>query len=189
MNLILVGFMASGKSAVGRRLAHRLGYGFVDTDQVIEEQIGCSIAMIFEQKGEPYFRKLESALAANLSSLHNYIISTGGGMIATPGNLEALKKAGRLVFLNADLEDILERLQRDTNRPKAQGEDLRERMGKLLEARMPYYTQSDYIINTHGKSVNRVAGEVLALLSGKEGKAGTESKNSGEPPEEQASDS
>lgn len=164
MNVSLVGFMACGKTVVGRRLAQRLGYRFLDTDHYIEDQLGRTIAQVFASEGEAYFRRLESALAERLAGLQNHVISTGGGMVTIPGNMERLKRAGAVVFLNADPEDIIARLQRDTKRPMVQGHELRERVTGLLADRRPYYEQADIIVSTAGKSINRVAGEIIQAL-------------------------
>lgn len=161
MNVILVGFMGSGKTSVGRRLSQRLGYRFVDTDHFIEGEIGCTIAEIFSIQGEEYFRTLETRLANRLKALQNTVIATGGGMIMQPGNLEQIRQAGMIVFLNASREDIILRLQRDTRRPKLKDGDLEETVDRLMAERMPVYKQSDVIIPTRGKSINRVCGEVL----------------------------
>ena len=163
MNLILVGFMASGKTSVGRRVARRLGYRFLDTDHFIEGQLGCTIAELFTTKGEAHFRALESRLARRLSALTNTVIATGGGMPVTPGNFEALRAAGVTVFLNADIEEIIQRLERDTRRPKVQGGDLREKVLKIHGERLAIYSQADVIVPTKGKSVNHVAGDVIRL--------------------------
>jgi shikimate kinase len=164
MNVVLIGFMASGKTSVGRRLAQRLGYRFLDTDQFIEGEMGCSIAELFTIQGEAYFRDVESRLAARMHGLQNTVISTGGGLPITPGNLEHLKRAGAVVFLKADLEDILKRLERDTRRPKVQGGDLRDTVTRLLVERLPAYEQADLVVESHGKSVNRVCGEIIRYL-------------------------
>ncbi len=166
MNVVLVGFMGSGKTAVGRRIAQRLGYTLLDTDQFIEDQVGCTIAQLFDVQGEAYFRDLENRLAAHLHKLNNHVISTGGGMPIGPGNLERLRAAGRTVFLNADPEEIVQRLERDTRRPKLKGGELRETVARLLAERTPHYAQSEITIDTKGKSVNRVAGAIIALLAG-----------------------
>lgn len=164
MNVVLVGFMGSGKTAVGRRIAQRLGYTFIDTDHFIEDQLGCSIATLFTEQGEPYFRELETRLASHLHKLDNHVIATGGGLPVSPGNSERLAGAGLTVFLNADLEEIIKRLERDTRRPKLKEGELRETVTRLLTERMPLYGKSALTINTKGKSVNRVAGEIIALL-------------------------
>jgi shikimate kinase len=163
MNLVLIGFMASGKTSVGRRVARRLGYRFLDTDHFIETELGCTIANLFETKGEPHFRLLETRLSRRLSALTNTVISTGGGMPAIPGNFDTLRKAGVVVFLNADVGEILQRLERDTRRPKVQGGELREKVLKLHGERLPVYSQADVIVDTKAKSVNRVAGDVIRL--------------------------
>ncbi len=165
MNLVLVGFMASGKTSVGRRVARRLGYRFLDTDHFIEEELGCTIAELFAAKGEAHFRELESRLARRLSALTNTVVATGGGMPVTPGNFDALRKAGVVVFLDADVEEILQRLGRDTRRPKVQGGELREKVLGLHGERLPVYRQADVIVDTKGKSVNRVAGDLIRLAA------------------------
>ncbi len=165
MNVVLVGFMASGKSSIGKRLARRLGYRFLDTDQFIEAELGCSIAEIFAIQGEPYFRELETRVLRSLPRLENHIIATGGGIITTPGNMELLKRIGTVVFLNAERKDILARLERDTRRPMVQGGNLEEKVNALLDKRMPLYTQADVIVPTSGRTVNQTASEVLRLVA------------------------
>lgn len=164
MNVVLVGFMASGKSSVGRRLARRLGYQYLDTDHFIEQHSGLRISEIFSQYGEPFFRGLESKIAARLGGLENTIISTGGGMAAQPGNLAHLKRAGLVVFLKPELEDVIIRLGKDTRRPMVKNGDLRETVTKLWEERLPLYEQSDFTLGTKGKSINRVACEIISQL-------------------------
>ena len=164
MNVVMVGFMGSGKTAVGRRLAQRLGYRFLDTDHFIETQLGRTINDIFAAEGEGYFRQIESNMAENLKELDNHVISTGGGLVVTPGNLERLKKAGIVVFLKAEVDDILARLSRDNKRPMLKGHDLKERVTSLLSERQPYYEQCDITVPTGGKGVNRVAGEIIRLM-------------------------
>ena len=164
MNVVLIGFMGSGKTTVGRRLAQRLGYTFIDTDQFIEGELGCTIAEVFSIQGEAYFRALESRVADRLKGLQNVVISTGGGMPIGPGNLERLRAAGTVVFIKAGLEDILARLERDTRRPMLKGGDLRERVQQLLGERLPTYEQADLVVESHGKSVNRVCGEIIRHL-------------------------
>ena len=164
MNIVLVGFMASGKTAVGRRVARRLGYSFLDTDQLIEAEIGCSIAKLFEEKGEEAFRRLESAVAENLHQLKNHVISTGGGILTQPDNLERLRRAGLVTFLNADQEEIIERLQRDTRRPLVQGGDVRTKVTTLLAERLAMYAKSDVVIDTKALSVNQVSSLVIRAL-------------------------
>lgn len=161
MNIVMVGFMGSGKSVVGRIVAKRLGYALLDTDHLIEKKGGCTIAELFEKKGEPYFRQLETRLITEIVGIENYVISTGGGLLTTSGNMDLLKKLGVVVFLNAEKGDILERLARDTRRPKLKEGGLEETVNRLLEERMPLYMACDLSVETHGKSIRQIAGEVI----------------------------
>ncbi|MDH4224592.1 MAG: shikimate kinase [Deltaproteobacteria bacterium] len=165
MNIVLVGFMASGKTSLGRKVAHRLGYRFLDTDHFIEKETGLEISRIFAQQGEAAFRGLETALARNLKGLNNHVISTGGGILTTPGNLEHLQQAGLVLFLNTDPEEIIARLEKDTRRPLAQGGDLRQKVTDMLAARMAQYMAADVVIDTRGKSGQQVAGEVIRVAA------------------------
>ncbi len=164
MNLILVGMMGSGKTSVGKRLARRLGYRFLDTDHYIEANTGQTIAEMFAEHGEAHFRELEARLAARLHKLDNYVLATGGGFLTPEGNLERVKAAGVTVFLNAMLEDILKRLQHDRRRPKVQGGDLQETITTLFQERLPLYSQSDITVDTRGKTAYRVAGEIIRRI-------------------------
>jgi len=164
MNLFLVGMMGSGKTSVGKRLSRRLGYRFLDTDQFIEQTTGTSISEIFRTCGEAHFRELEARLAKRLERLDNYVVSTGGGFLTAPGNLERLKAAGVVVFLNAARADILKRLAHDTKRPKVQEGDLEGTVDRLLAERMPLYTQAHVTVPTEGRSPHRVAGEIIRRI-------------------------
>ncbi len=166
MNVVLVGFMASGKSSVGRRVAKRLGFRLLDTDQYIESEQGVSVNEIFTHEGEGYFRKLETRLIQRLAGFDSYVFATGGGIVTTPGNMELLKRIGSVVFLNADPEDIVKRLEHDTRRPNVRGEDRREQVHGLLGERMAQYQEADISIETLGKTPNQVAGEVIRRVSG-----------------------
>ena len=165
MNVVLIGFMASGKTSVGRRIAKRLGFRFLDMDHFIEQEQGRTISEIFATEGEPHFRALETGLLRRLTQHDNTVISCGGGVVTTPGNLELLKQIGVAVFLNAAPEDIIRRLENDTRRPKVQGGGLRERVTTLLAQRMPLYQQADVTIQTLGKTPNQVAGEVIGKIA------------------------
>ena len=165
MNLVLVGFMASGKTSVGRRVARRLGFRFMDTDQFIESEQKCSIKDIFAYQGEAHFRELETALLQRLKRFDSYVFATGGGVLTTGGNLELLRRVGPIVFLKADPEDIIKRLRNDTRRPNAQAEDPREQVLELLGKRLPQYEQADLVVETLGKTPNQAAGEVIRQFS------------------------
>ena len=164
MNLIMIGFMGVGKTTIGRKLAKRLGYHFLDMDEQIENKQKCSISEIFENRGEEYFRQLEVKLLLKLSSVQNTVISTGGGAVATEGNFDLMKKYGTVVYLKTSFEDIIERVKRSHHRPLLQTEDLEQRIHELLEKRIPLYEQADHIIETKNLSPQRITSLIIRNL-------------------------
>src|SRR5450432_3078607 len=116
-NIILCGFMGTGKTTVGQLLAARLGWHFADTDLIIEEQAGRTVSAIFEQDGESAFRTLESSVAADLVHLHKTVIATGGGIVLRPDNCRNLERAGFVVCLDVPINAIVERLAAMQDRP------------------------------------------------------------------------
>ena len=164
-HVVLTGFMASGKTAVGKRLARRLGYDFVDTDDVIEKKAGCSIAQLFTRGGEAAFRQLERETVAALSFERATVIATGGGTFMDPDNRAALHRLGPVVCLVTSPEIILERVSRSDKRPLAQGADAAERLRKLYEARLPSYRLADVMVETDGLSVEQAAARVAAAIA------------------------
>ena len=161
MNIVLTGFMGTGKSVVGRQAASILHIPFYDIDQVIEKQEGQSVQAIFEKKGEPAFRKLETETLRKLSAKDDILISTGGGVLMTPENRDILNKKGILVCLTAPAGTILERLKNDKTRPLLAGDDRAQKIEALLKAREAMYGQCRFQIDTDGKSVAEIAGEVV----------------------------
>jgi shikimate kinase len=150
-NIILIGFMGSGKSSVGNALSKLSGYAFVDTDTLIETEEGLKISELFVQKGEPYFRACEHHVCETLSSYHNTIIATGGGLPCQPENQDLLKKSGFMVYLKVSQESINTRLKNDSSRPLLAQPD-------LLAKRVPIYHQlADLEIDTHDQSIQSVA--------------------------------
>ncbi|MDD2238093.1 MAG: shikimate kinase [Kiritimatiellae bacterium] len=139
MNIVLFGFMGTGKTSIGKRLAERLGWTFADMDELIEQREGKSIADLFAQKGEPYFRKLEKALVAELALGEHQVISTGGGVVLDPENIRRFQACGRCVCLRADEATILKRVQENTQRPLLEQGEKSTRMRALLQQRQPLY--------------------------------------------------
>ncbi|MBO5552442.1 MAG: shikimate kinase, partial [Lachnospiraceae bacterium] len=141
MSLILEGFMGSGKSAVGRTLALRLGLPFLDTDSEIEARQSCRIADIFEKSGEEAFRQMEtSMLQGLLLSDAEAVISLGGGTPARKANVPVIKKLGRVIYLKASVDTLVRRLESGTEeRPMLRGHDLRNRVEELLRYREDMY--------------------------------------------------
>lgn len=162
-NVILTGFMGSGKSSVGRTLASKLGFKLLDTDQMIEAAEGMTISQIMKKHGEEYFRQKEKELLKQLSDLpERHVISTGGGLPIAPGNAEALKQAGYVVYLRAKPETILKRLSGDTTRPLLMGEDKERRVRELMEYREPIYTRGCHLpIDTDGKSLLELTDDIV----------------------------
>ncbi len=167
MNIVLCGMMGVGKSSVGIRIAELTGRRWFDTDIVISDRHG-RISDIFEYYGEAHFRTLETGVVKELSGQDGLVISTGGGLVLKHENTELIKKNGKIFFLRASFETLLKRVRADETRPllKDTGKTA-ERLGELLQERMPVYEHvADYIVDTDGKTVDEVAREVVALASG-----------------------
>ncbi|HUI67663.1 MAG TPA: shikimate kinase [Nitrospirota bacterium] len=159
-NIILTGFMGVGKTSIGTRLASDLGFTFVDTDELIEADQKATITEIFAQKGEPYFRDVESSVIRTVLEHENQVVSTGGGAVIRNENREAFKKAGLVVCLTARPAVIYERVKHETHRPLLKVPDPMARIGDLLESRAKFYGQADLIIDTSEKSVDEAVLEI-----------------------------
>ena len=161
--------MGCGKSTVGRKLAGAISYEFRDTDAMIEETYGKTISRMFTEDGEEFFRNAETELLRKLSEdADGLVLATGGGMPMREENREPLRKIGTVIFLEAKIETILERLQKDTGRPLADGEDREKRLRPLYEKRLPVYREAaDYILNTEGKSFYAIIEEIKTALETK----------------------
>lgn len=147
-NIALIGYMGTGKTTIGRRLAPKLGFSFVDTDAYIEKQQGKSISQIFEQHGESAFRRMEAAALVTLAGDENLVISTGGGIILSEQNRNLLKEQTFLVTLTASPGAIYSRVRGNKDRPLLQDADPYQKIVDMLEARKPYYEIGDIIIPT-----------------------------------------
>lgn len=158
-NIVLTGFMGTGKSTVGRLLAERLERSFIDSDAEIVRQIGMTIPEIFSQHGEERFRHIERRMCRFLAAQRGLVIATGGGMLVDEGNREVMLASGLVVCLNASTEDISLRLRADkTERPLLAGD-----WRALLEKRRAAYDEIPNQIDTTGKTPDEVAEEVMAL--------------------------
>ncbi|MGC9316960.1 MAG: 3-dehydroquinate synthase [Armatimonadota bacterium] len=162
--IAITGFMATGKTTVGRLVAERLGLGHVDTDEMIERTAGREIAEIFASDGEKHFRDLESVALQEALSEQGRVVSTGGGMLLRDSNVEALREAGPIICLTAEPEEILQRTAGDETRPLLQVADPAKRVAELLDARREAYGRADYHVETTGRSAEDVCERVLALL-------------------------
>ena len=164
MNIILTGFMGAGKTTVGRKLASRLGYYFLDTDAYIEEQQGCKIAEIFRYGGEESFRDLETKLLQHLLQLQNTVVSTGGGMVLRTENRELLRRIGRVVYLKVDELTLLQRLQSDQQRPLLQQENWQQKVCQMMAQREPLYAEADLILKAHDGPPQVMVSHIIASL-------------------------
>jgi shikimate kinase len=163
-NIYLCGFMATGKSSVGKRLASLLHYDFLDMDTAIEEESGMSIPQIFSNRGEAAFRAMESRMVEKLAARSRYVIATGGGVIVNARNIEILKHSGIVVTLTADIRTILSRVGSGEDRPMLKGNDLEKRTAALMEERAHAYAQADMIIDTSTLTIDEVAQHILTSL-------------------------
>ena len=169
--LILTGFMATGKTEVGRRLARRLGRPFVDVDGLVEAAAGRAVAEIFAEDGEARFRDLERAAVAEACRVPDAVIATGGGTLLDPENRRRLAAAGPIVCLAAAADEILRRVKDARTRPllsNGDGSDGRlARIRDLLAERAPVYALATHTVDTTGLGVDDVVERVQALVAGR----------------------
>ena len=163
-NIVLTGFMGTGKTTTGKALAQMLHMKLVDVDEEIESAQGMTINDIFKTCGEQHFRDIETAMIKKLSQEGNLIISTGGGAVLRNENLEALKEKGIIFCLNASADTILERTGRSQNRPLLKVEDPKKKISELLAYRRPFYEKAGVMIETDGKSPLMIAEEIVEIL-------------------------
>ena len=168
--IFLIGYRGTGKSTVGRLLADRLGWAFVDADEQTEAAAGMSIAEIFAAEGEPGFRDRESATLLVLADLTQYVVATGGGVILRPTNRERLRR-GFVAWLRVTPEVAFARLQGDpsstTRRPKLTPAGGLEEIRTLITTREPLYREcADFVIDTDGQSPDAVASAILSAWNG-----------------------
>jgi shikimate kinase len=151
VKLFLVGMPGSGKTTIGRQLSRRLGLPFMDSDQIIEERLGCSIREYFEHCGEEAFRDVEQKVLDDLTACSEGVLSTGGGAVLRQTNREHLNARGQVIYLHASAEDLHRRLRHDTARPLLQVEDPLARLRSLLAARDPLYRQAAHFVIETGR--------------------------------------
>jgi len=166
MNLVLIGYRGTGKSAVGRILAKRLGRDLVSTDAEVVRRANRPIPEIVKDHGWEYFRDLESRVCRDLASKDGLIIDTGGGAILRPENVATLKANGVLIWLTAEVSTIAARIGGDTNRPSLTGtKSFIEEIEEVLKERVPKYSAAaDHTIVTDGQSLTAVAEAILAKI-------------------------
>ena len=162
-NIVLVGFMGSGKTTVGKLIAEATGMTLLDMDSIIEERAGKTINEIFADEGEAHFRSLERDLVQELSATEGNIISTGGGIVLNNRNIADFEKTGLVVCLLADAETVLDRVKHDSSRPLLAG-DKESKIIELLESRKSLYESITHRIDTSGRpSPEPTAQEIIDL--------------------------
>ena len=169
MKVILIGYRAAGKSTVGQMLAARLKIPLCDTDLLVEESLGLPVKEIVAWHGWDFFRALEKETIRKLSRLGDCVIATGGGIVLDPENIDLLKQMGAIVWLNAPLADIVERLQEDArtqaSRPQFTEDNIVQETMALLKQRIPLYEQAAAVaINSAGKSALEIVDEIYQKL-------------------------
>jgi shikimate kinase len=161
-NIALVGFMGAGKSTVGQMLAQQLHFEFADTDRIIEQREGRKVAEVFATKGEPYFRSVESEVAHEFEGRRGLVISTGGGLVVNPANLEALRRHSLIVCLWASPEVIYERVRNQSHRPLLQAPDPLTKIRELLQSRRSAYMSADVIIGVDYRTPAETARQIAS---------------------------
>jgi len=165
-NLYLIGFMGAGKSIVGRILAEKLSRSFLDTDRMIENKVGRTIAKIFQERGEEYFREIETEIVARASATHQAVVALGGGAILNARNREAIKQSGVAIYLKWEFAQLWPRLLNDRSRPLSV--DLKPiEVEKLFNQRKHFYEQADFVIACHEpETPEQIAQKILRSLEG-----------------------
>jgi shikimate kinase len=166
-NIVITGFMGTGKTAVGRELARILEMKLIDVDTEIEDSRDMTINEIFKEFGEPVFREIETAMIKKVSRNKQAIISTGGGAVLKQENIETLRETGIIVCLMASPETILRRTSITNDRPLLHVEDPLKKIRELLDFRKPYYEKADIVISTEGKTPLQIAEEIMEKVKGR----------------------
>jgi shikimate kinase len=160
-NIFLIGPMGSGKTSLGRRIAPKLGYAFIDLDEELERRCGVEVAVIFDIEGEQGFRERESRLLAEVAANRNQLIATGGGSVMAVQNREIIKTSGTVVWLKASVDQQIRRLERDKRRPLLAAPDRRERLSSMAEQRNPIYAAlADVVFESKNRPLVQMAGSL-----------------------------
>ena len=157
--------MGAGKTSIGRQLAEALGMEFLDSDHEIEARSGATIPWIFDVEGEEGFRRREQTMIDELSQRQNIVLATGGGAVLSEANRNYLKTRGTVIYLSASIELLLERTQRDRNRPLLQTENPRARLEELMQNREPLYREvADIVLETGDNSIRHTVNRIIKQL-------------------------
>lgn len=161
-NIVLIGMMGAGKSAIGHLLDQKMkDFFYLDIDKEIEKLAQKQIYEIFEENGEEHFRKLENDTIKKYSVYSNQVIATGGGIVENLENLELLKKNGVLFYLSASPQELYKRVRTTTHRPLLKGENPEQRIKDLLKRREPFYKMADFEVSTEKKELLAIVNEII----------------------------
>jgi shikimate kinase len=164
INIVLIGFMGSGKSSVGEKLSHNLNMDFLDMDLRIQEKLGVNIQEIFKNKGEAYFRGEELQLTQEIEGQSNVVIATGGGVVLQPECINLLSKNGVIFYLKCSLDTIFKRVQGKEMRPLYDHQNLEE-FKRLFQSRLKLYEVGvNYIINSDEQSIENICTEIIKIV-------------------------
>ncbi|MFH0763940.1 MAG: shikimate kinase [Candidatus Omnitrophota bacterium] len=166
-NIVLVGFMGTGKTTIAIELSHRLGMKYVSIDDLIEKRERCTINEIFTKRGEDYFRNVESAVIRDAACMDNLVIDTGGGAVLRDENMAYMKSNGIIVCLTAGEDVIMERTKKYKYRPLLNVEDPKRKIRDLLAKRLPYYAKADYTIDTGEFTARQVIDKIVGIAESK----------------------
>jgi len=164
-NIVLIGFMGSGKSMVSKRLGVLLSREIFSTDKMIEEEEGRSVSSIFEESGEEYFRTKEKEAVGKVSKLKGVILDCGGGIVLDQANIDKLKENGYLIYLSATPEFIYEQVKHKKNRPLLDVDDPKAKIKELLELRKAQYAQADQTVISDGKTIEQICDHIMEILN------------------------
>ena len=164
-NIYLVGFMGTGKTAVGKELAKKKKWQFVDLDELIELKEKRTIADIFAKDGEPYFRRIEKRTLKEVAKEKKFVVACGGGIVIDKDNIRIMKDTGMIICLTASLEVILKRTSGYVHRPLLNVGDRKKQIDLLLKLRAPFYALADKTIDTSKVSVEKVVDKILKLTT------------------------
>ncbi len=157
--------MGAGKTTIGRQLAKTLEMDFIDSDHEIETRTGANIPLIFDLEGEEGFRQRETAIIDELSQRDRLVLATGGGAVLKPENRQYLRERGKVIYLQTDIDQLLNRTRHDRNRPLLQTENPRKKFEELMAIREPLYRETAHIvINTSQQSINHTINKIISAL-------------------------
>ena len=172
MNLVFIGFMGVGKTIVGKGVAQRLAWPFIDTDVLVEEVLAMSVPQIFTQHGETVFRQVERDVVAHVAERTRCVIATGGGVVLDPQNVDALKRHGLLIHLSLSPQTIFHRIGHQSNRPLLWTDRPQQTLESLFQERERVYRAcSDLTIDRNGLGVDETIERVLTMADPRRARA------------------